>query len=74
MSSAFDDALTAVDLYNAATAYALDCGIPGTTEYRAAWLKFRGHIKTTEDLQELYAHRLARQAERRARQRTQAAR
>lgn len=50
VQSPFDSALQIHDLRDAAEEYALRHGHPGTPEYRAAWIRFRQHIRTADDL------------------------
>lgn len=49
----FDTALERTELAQAARAYALHHGEPGSAGYRAAWLRFRRHIQSIEDLERL---------------------
>lgn len=45
----FDRALEALQHSRTAEAYALQHGEPGTSEYRAAWLRFRQEVRTSDD-------------------------
>jgi hypothetical protein len=58
--SAFDRALELHDLDEAVQAYASRSGAPGSSDYWAAWLRFRTQIRTTEDLRRLRTSRRLR--------------
>lgn len=49
----FDRSLELRELRDAAAAYASRHGEPGSAAYRSAWLRFRRHVKSLEDLQRL---------------------
>jgi hypothetical protein len=50
MSNAFDQALEGYELLRAAEQYAPRRGECGSPSYREAWLRFRQHVRTSEDL------------------------
>jgi hypothetical protein len=62
--SAFDRALSLHVLHNAAIDYAARRGQPGSAAYRAAWMTFRTHIQSIDDLERMRARSARRPANR----------